>query len=180
MLKFATRLAKQREASLRESQEHGTKPKPVRSHSFSFTQSPLTRLLSGNVGKGHAAHDAQRVAEAAVCESGIKNVTPSRLVALGLFSVGWLEQVTTDNRKQTTCMWYTCMCDAYKARPGCLAWENRASDRIILRRLCIGLQGPLWMCLVCNNFLVSWGGSRNETCFNHCWPKSEEVCVVLS
>ena len=83
MLKFATRLAKQREASLRESGQLDTKPKAVRSDSFSLRQSPLTRVLSPSVGKGHAAHDAQRVAEAAVCESGIKNVTRSRLVKFG-------------------------------------------------------------------------------------------------
>ena len=75
MLKYAIRLAKKSEAS----GEQPTRPK-ARSTAFSFRESPLTRALSKNVGKGQAAHDMQRVAEAAVCESGEKNVTLSRSV----------------------------------------------------------------------------------------------------
>lgn len=70
MLKYATRLARKPEG--------GQAQPKARSDAFSFTQSPLTRALSKNVGQGQAAHDMQRVAHAAVCESGIKNVTPSR------------------------------------------------------------------------------------------------------
>lgn len=85
MLKFATRLAKQREASQRES-EWGSKRAAVRSNAFSFKSSPLTRVLATNVGKGQAAHDMQRVAAAAVHESGIKNVSRSRLADFGSIS----------------------------------------------------------------------------------------------
>ena len=77
MLKFAVRLGKPRASD--ESGGQSTKFK-ARSHAFSFTRSPLTRVLSRNVGKGQAAHDLQRVADAAVRESGIKHVTPSRSV----------------------------------------------------------------------------------------------------
>ena len=75
MLKRAQRLAQAKErAASREA-----RPKAATNADFSLRASPLTRALAWNVGRGQAASSMQRIAAAAVHESGLQNVNRSRL-----------------------------------------------------------------------------------------------------
>ena len=70
MLKRAKRLAEQQQRAASE-QPH---VKPASSKDFSLKSSPLTRVLAWGVGRGQPASGMQRVAAAAVRESGVQNV----------------------------------------------------------------------------------------------------------
>ena len=75
MLKRAQRLARERDRA--ESQP--SKPRPASQADFSLRQSPLTRTLAGGVGRGQAASSLQKIAAAAVSESGVAHVNKSSL-----------------------------------------------------------------------------------------------------
>ena len=78
MLKRAQRLAESQSKA-------GSHEKPSRrrfsSKDFSLRESPLTRILAFNVGRGGAASGMQKISAAAVAESGESNVHPSGFVA---------------------------------------------------------------------------------------------------
>ena len=77
MLKRAQRLAQSQKKT-------GSEQPPrrrVTSKDFSLRDSPLTRILAFNVGRGDAASGMQKVSAAAVAESGLDNVHRRRLLA---------------------------------------------------------------------------------------------------
>ena len=85
MLKFAKRLGLQKaqaEAKARAGQQQtpdAGNPKRSSSKDFSLKESPLSRLLAWNVGRGQAASSFQKLAAAATSESGVSNVSKSSL-----------------------------------------------------------------------------------------------------
>ena len=80
MLKRAQRLAQEQSRSAASSSEKPS-PRRVSSPDFSLKESPLTRALAWNVGRGRSAADMQRISAAAVLESGVKNVHKRSSVA---------------------------------------------------------------------------------------------------
>ena len=77
MLKFAKRLSQQ--ARGQQTPPGDKNRKQSSSKDFSLRQSPLSRLLAWNVGRGHSASSFQKVAAAATSESGVNNVSKSFL-----------------------------------------------------------------------------------------------------
>ena len=78
MLKRAKRLAEAKQRSSAEKRPQ----RPAVSKDFSLRESPLTRVLSFSVGRGQAASSMQRVAQAAVSEAGVGNVTKRYFAAI--------------------------------------------------------------------------------------------------
>ena len=79
MLKRAQRLAQEQARSASSSEKPASRRASVAD--FSLKESPLTRALAWNVGRGQAASDMQRISHAAVLESGVKNVHKRTSVA---------------------------------------------------------------------------------------------------
>ena len=78
MLKRAQRLSQEKKRAA--AQTPGARR--VTNRDFSLRESPLTRVLAWNVGRGAPAAGMQKVSQAAVAESGKKNVHRSYLLAL--------------------------------------------------------------------------------------------------
>ena len=73
MLRRATKLAQERDRAT----ASGSKPRPATVNDFTLRGSPLTRTLAWGVGRGQPASSMQKVAAAAVAESGERNVNRS-------------------------------------------------------------------------------------------------------
>ena len=74
MLKRARKLAEER---ARTTTASGSRPKAASVNDFTLRGPPLTRTLAWGVGRGQPASSMQRVAAAAVAESGERSVNKS-------------------------------------------------------------------------------------------------------
>ena len=112
MLKRAQRLAEAKRKACSEKRP----PKPAASRDFSLKESPLTRILAFNVGRGQAASNMQAVSKAAVSEAGIGNVTKRYFAALApKFPKVWFSRVLSSP-------------GARIHRDSCSAWQARWSQ----------------------------------------------------
>ena len=140
MLKFATRLAKKPDSS------GATEPK-LGPGVFSFTRSPLTRVLSKNVGRGRQPTTCKGLLQQLNLSRGstmLHRVT--RLIYTTRFRVDqvyFIRELYTAYRVHVERSYSQVL-------PGCLVWVIRESDPITSKSLYIGLRVQPWMCLICS------------------------------